>query len=229
VSANSTTTFSLPPGDYAVAISQLARNCTLTDPVQKATLSAGAVTDVTFNITCVPAGGIRVSATISGTDAPPTFPVVVDGVFIGDVGGFGSVSVVLDAGVHAVALQPLPANCVVIGANPVTVSVPQGVTTNVAFSVSCVANPTLRVTVTATGTNIPATFYVGVDDYNFYYYVYTFLVPANGSGSIRLPVGSHLVVLEVFPATCTVTGGKGRTVEMQLGATVDVAYTVVCQ
>ena len=96
------------------------------------------------------------------------------------------------------------------------------------FSVTCVANPVLRVTVTTTGTGIPANYWVGVD-YDYYYgYVYAASIPSNGTTSFSLEYGTHLVSLYQVPLNCSVTSPNNVAVNVPAGSTTNLAFTVVC-
>jgi hypothetical protein len=175
-------------------------------------------------------GTVRVTAPTTGTDIPDWYSVHVDGRWAGDLTAGATLSVVVGEGSHAIQLYGVAPNCTVAGPNPAQATVTRGVTTNVVFPVSCVPNPTLRVTVTTTGSNLPSGYTVGVDwDYWYYYYVYSFAAPANGAASIRIPPGSHVVWLDGVASNCTVSTANPVSVAMSLGATVDVAFTVTCR
>ena len=83
-----------------------------------------------------------------------------------------------------------------------------------------------------TGPNAPSTFLVGVDKYYDYYYgwyyLYSGLIPPNGEVLIPVPQGLHTVTLDQVPANCTVTSPNNVLVNLTLGATTDVVFTVTC-
>ncbi|HYV97307.1 MAG TPA: hypothetical protein VE967_07650, partial [Gemmatimonadaceae bacterium] len=89
-------------------------------------------------------------------------------------------------------------------------------------------NPTLRVTVTTTGSHRPSGYTVGVDSDYYYGPLYTFAAPANGVASMRLPPGSHTVFLIGVPSNCNVSPNL-QAATLTLGATTDVAFAIVCQ
>ena len=114
------------------------------------------------------------------------------------------------------------------GLTSVAVTVDSAATTNVNFLVTCVANPTLQVTVTTTGPNAPASYLVGVDPDYYYGYSYSATIAPNGGASTKLPPGSHTVTLDQVPANCTVTSQNNVTVNMILGVTTPLAFAVTC-
>ena len=72
-------------------------------------------------------------------------------------------------------------------------TVATGVTTDVAFSVTCVATGTLRVTVATTGPDAPATYWVsdvGPDSHRYLIGD----VPSNGTVSFALRPGGYTVI-----------------------------------
>ncbi len=226
-SSNSTVTLGLLPADYTIFVEQVAPNCTVAQNGKSVTVAVGIIAEVSFNVTCIAKGTIRVTTTTTGVDFPPYFYVQVDGGFADIIGTVGGNAFTVGVGSHVVSLL-VPGNCTVTSSNPISVTVTDGATLNVGFSVSCVTNPTLRVTVTATGTNIPASFFVGVD-YNYYYtFDFTLTVPANGSASIRVPPGGRHVVFQP-PSNCRTTSSPGvPVVQVPMGSTTDVVYVVVC-
>ena len=230
VNSNSTASFQVTVGSYVIFLDQVALNCAVAPSMKTTSVTPGATVDVAFNVSCVGAGNIRVTTTVSGTDVPPHYFIDVDGMSTAFVGASGTATITHGEGSHTITLMDYPANCSVAAPNPVRATVTRGATTDVAFAVSCVNNPTLRVTVTTSGANLPASYTVGVDlTYYDYAYLYSFSLQVNGSNSIRVPVGYHQVVLDGVPPHCSVSGDRYRSVNAQLGGTVEVSYAVVCR
>src|SRR4029077_18274439 len=75
-----------------------------------------------------------------------------------------------------------------------SVDVPSGGTADVSFHVTCVTNGNLRVTVTTSGSHIPAAYPVIVDPGSV-----SVGVPANGAASMSLPPGSYTAGLTLPP------------------------------
>ena len=186
------------------------------------------VTSVPLAYTCAPSGTVVVGVQASGVDVQTNFAFVVDGTSTFAIATAGTVSIVLPIGTHSIALSQLAGNCTVAAPNPVSVTVSNGATTNVSFSVTCLANPILRVTVETTGSNAPAAFLVGVDPSYHYGYLYTSSVPPNGAVSITLPSGGHIVALDQVPLNCSVTSPNNVSVTTPPAMTTDVAFTVSC-
>jgi hypothetical protein len=235
VSANGTFSFATPlvsGAAYSVTVfsqpTNPAQTCVVTDG--SGTMPNGNVTTVAIAcVTNVGTGAVRVTVATTGPDAPASDTVVVDpGSSWYDtavVPANGTISFPLDSGDHTVGLAVAP-NCTVISPNFVTVTVAAGVTTDVAFSVTCVANGTLRVTVATTGSNAPAAYSVFVDP-SASPPPYYGGVPANGTVSFAVASGNHTVFLQVA-RNCTVTSSNNVGVTVAAGAPTDVAFSVTC-
>ena len=171
-------------------------------------------------------GAVRVTASTAGLDAPATDTVHFDGQSGSDstavVPANGAVSFDLAPGAHTVSLT-VAQNCTVTSPNPVTVTVTSGATINIAFSVTCVPNGTLRVKVATTGRDVPAAYTVFVDPDP----PYSAIVPANGTASFAVASGFHTVSLQVA-RNCTVTSSNSVPVTVAAGAPTGVAFSVTC-
>ena len=160
VPSNGAANLGLPPGDYVVTFRPVLflLNCTAAANVKPVTIKAGMITDLAFNVTCVRTGEIRVTVPTTGTDPDFDYEVGVDGVFSTNI-----TLIRLGAGFHTITLVVVPSNCTVTSANPVQVTVTAGATTDVVFPVACAPNPTLRITLTTSGANLPTGYTIGVD------------------------------------------------------------------
>jgi TolB protein len=142
------TTPDLAPGDYEVALSDVAANCAVGgDNPRTVAVSAGATASTTFTVTCTAlpptVGTLEVVTDTSGDDLDSDgYTVTVDG-------GAGSAVGIIDTlttpdlapGDYEVALSDVAANCSVDGDNPRTVAVSAGATASTTFTVTCTALP----------------------------------------------------------------------------------------
>jgi hypothetical protein len=226
VPANGVVYADLPAGYYEFQVSGIASNCTGNN-YGYFNITPGHLTTVGVAFQCATYGSVLVGLQASGVDIPSNFSVFVDGTSRGYVGPGGAVSIPLQVGTHSVYLNGA-GNCTVAGPNPLSVTVDSAAATHVDFTATCVANPTLQVSVTTTGPNAPGSYLVGVDPDYYYGYSYTFAVPSTGTASIRLLPASHIVTLDNVPLNCTVTSPNNVTVTMTLGMTTNLAFTVTC-
>jgi len=226
IPSNGTDSLVLASGSYMVSLT-VAQNCTVTSPnYLSATVAAGATTDIGFSVTCVANGTARVTVATTGPDAPAGYWVVVEpaGFSLG-VPSNGTVSFALASGIHTVSLVSVSQICTVTSPNNVSVTVAAGVTTDVAFSVTCV-NGTAHVTVATTGPNAPAAYSLHVGP-GFSGFGFNVGVPSNGAVSFALALGTHSATLPV-PPNCTVTGPNPVSVTVAAGAPAEIAFSVTC-
>ena len=142
VGVNSAVSLSVPRGSHVVGL-DAAANCTVTDGSSR-TVDVGAATDVSFAVTCVAAGAVRVGMVSTGIDVPGAYVVCFDqsgspcnGAVV-RANGTVTFPVVI-AGTHTVTLTSVAGNCTVSGAITRALIVPQDGTVDVNFSVGCVA------------------------------------------------------------------------------------------
>src|SRR5439155_343544 len=134
------------------------------------TATSGTLTQATsnaFNITAAPppTGDLTVTTTTSGSNAPSSYTVTVDGGQSKTIQATGSVSYrSRRAASHSVQLNVTPDNCCVSEANPQTVRLPADGTAQASFTISCTAlTGDLTVTTTTSGSNAPSSYTVTVD------------------------------------------------------------------
>lgn len=225
------TSLALVEGSHRFELTDLPGNCAPVGPNPlTVVLPAGTTTDVNLAVACSAMATIVVTTSVTGSDLDGYFWVEVDGRYAGALVSTGVVASRVTAGTHSIRLQGVDPNCSVTGPNPVSVTVVEGETRPIVFAVACQPNPTLTVTVSTTGTNIPGQFLVGIDPDWYYGYSHSAAVPANGSTSLRLPAGSHSVTLDLVPSNCQVTSPNNVTVTMSVGGPpVLLNFTVVCQ
>ena len=131
----------------------------------------------------------------------------------------------LEPGNHTVHLTGVAANCAVAGENPRTVAIVAGQLATVTFSVTCSATSgSLQVTSSTTGLSPDADGYtISLDG--------TERGTLGPSGDVTLAAlapGDYLAGLSGVAGNCEVQGDNPRTVTVTAGATVAVAFAVIC-
>jgi len=176
-------------------------------------------------ITVQAAGTIRTTTTTSGIDLDADgYAVDVDGGPRTPIPTNGTVSITpFKAGTHSVRLTGIADNCTVAESNPTVVSVALAETTTVAFTISCTAAGSIRVTTISTGVDVPSGYTVSVDGGT-----YQQVIGANAQLTFA-PLGSrsHTVSLGV-PFHCVVGGADPVTIAVTAGSTADVTFQVSC-
>ena len=114
---------------YLLALGVLAAGCHL-DKLLSGGSGGGAPPRAT--------GALRAAATTSGSNLPTGYTVTLDSSQRASIGINDSITATgMPAGNHTAALDGVPNNCSVSGANPRTVTVPANDTARTAFSVAC--------------------------------------------------------------------------------------------
>ena len=133
-------------GSHTVALSGLASNCTASaGGSATTTVSSGAISEVSFTVTCAAlpptVGAIRISTSTTGPDSDADgYQFAVDGGAAQSIVSNGQVTVSqVSIGTHTVVLSGVADNCSVTGGATKTVSVAAGQTANAAFSIECSA------------------------------------------------------------------------------------------
>ena len=217
-------------GPRVVELQGVAANCAVVgeNPVSVST-DEGVTVEAAFDVACI-GTGVEVSASTVGVDAPSGYGVTVDGGLMAAVAPNGVIRVArLTPGDHVVELTGVRENCTVGGANPLTVTVTEGETASVAFSVSCVATSgVIDVSVLTTGLDRDRSGY---------------RVTVNGGAPRSLPregsvayelvaAGEHVVAITDVASNCTVDGGATRPITVSTGAmtrdTARVAFEIGC-
>lgn len=173
-------------------------------------------------------GAIRVVVQASGED------VILEGLRVvianGPTRQFGAefelVIGGLPVGVHAVRLEGLAVNCQITSANPRSVTVVASQLTVAEFNMACAPRlGSVRVTTATTGTELDPDGYAAmvIDGPSL-------PVPVNGTTTVpNVREGQRRVTLGDVAANCAIAGADTVTVNVQLGATSDVAFSVQCQ
>ena len=168
-------------------------------------------------------GTLRVSVSTTGGDPDlDGYAITLDGA-VRDSADVNEVVVMpeLPVGLYDVQLTGVAENCAVTGGSQRSVTVTEGVTSQVAFPVTCNATG-VRVTATTTGIELdPNGYRMSLDGGP---------ETALGGGVIltRMAAGSHTVTLSDLAANCTVSGENPRTVTVQVGQVVAVPFAVTC-
>ena len=222
----------LTAGDHTVGLAGIAANCTVTDGNPRTVaVVEGAVVPVGFSIQCEPlppaAGTVTVTTQTSGDGADPDgYTFTVGSGDLQPIGPSASVSVTgVPAGATVVELGGLASNCRVGGANPRTVTVPEGGTVEAAFAVTCVGGTaTLQVTTVSSGEPAdPSGYTVSVDG------AAPVAIGVNASRTFdQLTPGPHTVSLGGLASNCVVQGDNPRGVTVTAAQTTSVTFTVNC-
>jgi hypothetical protein len=233
---NGSTTFTgLTAGSHTVVLSGIASNCTVSGGTSRTVnVPAGGTGTASYSISCPtpppPTGNLTVTTnTTGGTPDPDGYTVSVSGGGSQPIDPDGSVTFSdLATGSHTVTLSGIASNCTVSGGTSRTVTVTEGGTASVGYSIDCPTPPppTGDLTVntsTSGGTPDPDGYTVSVSGGG------SQSIPIDGSVTFTgLAAGSHTVTLSGIAANCTVSGGTSRTVTVTEGGTASVSYSIDC-
>jgi hypothetical protein len=135
----------LPAGTHTLGLTGLAANCQVVgDNPQPVAVAAGQTIQVSFSVNCSAAGPstgtLQITTSTGGANQDTDgYTVTVDG-RSQPIGPTATVTLAnLSAAAHTVRLGGVATNCTVAGANPARVTVPNGGTAGVAFTITCVA------------------------------------------------------------------------------------------
>ncbi len=132
----------LTPSSHSVQLNGVPSNCSVSEAnPQTITVTTGGTAQASFTITC-PAltGSLTVTTSTSGSNAPSSYTVTVDGAQSKSIAASGNVSYSgLTPDSHSVQLNGVPSNCSVSEANPQTVNVPAGGSATASFTITCTA------------------------------------------------------------------------------------------
>jgi Tol biopolymer transport system component len=220
----------LSAGPHSVTLGGLADNCSVEGgPTVSVTVETGKTATVAYAVVCGPTHGRVVVTTVTTGDSldPDGYEVQLDDTGLGPIGINDSLPVGgVIPGDHQVTLSGVAPNCTVAGDNPRTVSVTAGGEDSASFAVSC-ARPVghVRVAVTSSGTPAdPDGYTVSLDEA-------VPGVPIGISDTVDLPdvpVGSHSVTLGGLASNCSLQSDNPVQLEVPLGGSVIVAFTVSC-
>lgn len=242
----------IPVGRHALTFSNVASNCALTPSPVEVDVSFGVTSQVDLTVTCLaPGPAVRLGFTVqpsrstAGAAISPAVQVAAR-----DTGGFvatgftGTVTLAIGANpgggaltgttsVQAVAgvatFTDLHISQTGTGYTLVAASSTLAPDTSAAFNVVADTTPSLHITTTTTGTDIPTGYFLCVDLYSGYSsYGCNNWVTISANGAVTLPVsaGSHTVGLDNVPLNCTVTDNP-RTISVTSGTT-EVPFAISC-
>lgn len=178
------------------------------------------------------AGEIQVSVSMTGADVPATYSVLVAGRTVSGSASLGATVGGLLPGEYSLMLR-VPRNCEVAGNNPRAVTVAAGQTTELTFSITCVASTgTLRVTTVTTGVDLdPDGYQLHVAGYNLdgKRYLNDWAIGANETQILSATsVGESDVTLTGFSVNCDPANQMRRSVAVAPPETVTVTFTLAC-
>ncbi len=131
----------------------------------------------------------------------------------------------LAPGTYEVELEGMSVNCQVTSTNPRQVRVERNQIAVITFVLACTARVgSVRLTTVTTGADLDPDGYVAVIGG-----VPNQAVPVNGTTTIAgVREGSHTVALNGVATNCTITGAQTAVATVPIGATADVAFSIVC-
>ena len=144
VGINDTVTIGdLAAGTYAVTLSDIADNCSLSDTTaMSVTLAGGDTANVDFGVTCtapLPTGTVVVTTATTGDTLDPDGYTIDIGTSSTPAGINDTVSIDLDAGSYVATLGGVASNCMPTDTAGVAFTLAGNDTANVAFTVACTA------------------------------------------------------------------------------------------
>src|SRR5207253_3067951 len=196
---NTSTTYTgLSATSHTVQLNGIPTNCSVSEAnPQTVTVPAGSTAQATFTITCAAlTGDLTVSTSTSGPNPPSGYTVTVDGGQSRSLGLNTSTTYTgLTASNHTVQLNGIPTNCSVSEANPQTVTVPAGGTTQASFTITCAAlTGDLTVSTSTSGPDQPSGYTVSVTGGG------SQTIGASGSVTFTgVATGSHTITLGGVP------------------------------
>ena len=167
-----------------------------------------------------------VTATSGSEIDPDGYSVQIDGGAPQTVAASSSTQVTdIEPGEHTVQLGGMAANCVLEGENPRPITVQQGETATVTFTVTCgPSSGGLQVTASTTGSSPDADGYVLTVDGSE-----RGTLPANGTLTVSgLAAGAHAVGLGGIAANCQVQGDNPQSATVTPGQPGAASFAVVC-
>jgi hypothetical protein len=223
----------LVPGSHAVGLSGVAANCRVQgENIRTVTITAGTDASLAYTIACETpppgAGNLRVITTTSGPDVDPDgYTLTLDAGASQPIGVNAQTNLTnLVAGSHSIELAGLAGNCGVEGANPRSVTIISGATTDLNFAIACSATSgTIRVSVETSGSPPDPDGYVAKLDGGDP----GLPIPPSGSATFAsVPAGNHTVALGGVATNCSVTGDASQSTTVAAGATSQLSFLVTC-
>jgi Tol biopolymer transport system component len=230
IGANASSTLTnIAAGAHNVRLTDVPATCTVQGASPAAvTITAGATTELTFNVACsTTTGSVLVSVVSSGEPADPDgYVASLDGAPGQPLATNGNVRFsTVPAGSHTIALSGLATTCHVSGGPSREITVAVGATAEASFVVTCSATTgTIQVTTATGGTSPdPDGYTLSIDGGT--------VQPIGPAATVAvpdLPPGDHTVALAGIAANCTLEGENPRTVVVTGDATAPADFAVTC-
>jgi hypothetical protein len=224
----------VPVGSHAVGLGDVATNCSVSGgPSRQVAVTTGSITDVRFVVTCSQTGGgsgsIVVTAQTTGSDIDPDgYTILVNGDALASVPASGQQTIPgLTPGDYVVQLDGVAGNCQIDGTNGRRVTVLDGQSSPVNYSITCDALPpetgSIRVSTTTSGSDQDSGYEFTVDGGS------STTIGANDAATVdNLAPGQHTVVLSGVADNCSVEGGTSQEVTVSSGTTADASFNINC-
>lgn len=234
-----TVSIAFSPGSYTIGLANVPVACTVAAPRSVVvTVIAGQTVDVAFSVTCPPpppGGTLRVTASVTGSTTDLDFLVAA-----GTCDYYSytcetrqlhagqSVEFSLAPGSYALELLNIAGNCTAAAPNPRTVTVTANATTDVAFSVSCVAAGRVRVFAPTAGSDPDDGYLASLGTCGGSGYCSELWLGAGAVVEFTVVPGSYPLRLSDISPNCTVSGSNPVTVTVSADVTTDVVFLVSC-
>ena len=222
----------LASGTHTVGIAGVSGNCQVDgENPRSVPVTPGSTAEAAFSIVCQTpppnTGTLRITTVTSGpgTDADG-YAFSVDGTGNQPIGLNATGAVTnLEAGTHSIQLLGVAAHCTLSAANPRSVVVPGGGTVAVTFTLTCQSTTgSIEITTTTTGPDPDANgFGFAIDG--------AASQPIAVNDRVTVPgvaAGTRTVSLTGVAGNCVLQGANPRTVSVTAGASVPLAFTIVC-
>jgi len=211
-------------GKRTVRLGGVASNCSVQgDNPREVTVTTGLVTALAFEIGCQdPGGDLVVTMRTSGSNLDPDGYTLTVGTSDSKAVGVDETVTFqgLPSGDHQLTVSGVAENCVLLGPNPRTVTVPAGANAQVTIDIECAATQLVVRTVTS-GTPAGTEWSVQVNGSQ------SQSITPNGQVTFDLAPGTHRVELRDLPENCSVQGSNPREVSLSSGQTTE-TFDVGC-
>ena len=219
----------LSAGMHTVELTSLPQACSVSGQNPLTATTGDVLAAVAFDVSCVAPGigTIEVTAATSGPGADPDYGLLLDGLDRGTIAANGTQVLPGDsAGIHAVGVNGIPANCQPAEENPQPVTLLADETADLTFTVTCSLPPAqagfLNITASTTGTD-PDGYLVSVDG--------GAVQPISLDGTMTIgnvAIGSHTIELSGLHPNCSVTGLNPKTVIVSAEAATASDFEIDC-
>lgn len=224
----------ITPGNHTVKIGGTAPNCSVggTNPRIIEVTASEEPLPILFDVTCQPnVGTLRISAVTTGEEIAPSgygFVAPPDRRFTVPANGAVTIPDVRVA-VLNLTLTDVAPNCDHLGSPVRPTQIVFGTTTEVVFTLHCVATGSFHITTTTSGVEADATGYVIEVSLPSKGTQSQIILPATGSTDIKgLPPGDYSIRLSDVANNCTVARSVFAAIALVAGTVTPVAFDVTC-